>query len=254
MYHFLDDGSGRHPFRPAEQSYTLDARLFEDHLDSMLGAGYETVSLNRYLGACRGQNALPPRPIIITFDDGHASVREFAVELLRARRLTATAFLVTGKVGTPGYLTWKDIACLVAAGLEVGSHTVSHRPLTALSDEELHTELTASRKAIVEHVKPQHCHLSLPHGFGDRRVIAAALDCYDTVCTSEFAVNDPRHGPRVLARMAVRQGTTTDMLRRMLNERSMLHRRLRFLDMAKRPLKRRLPVRECRHRTTEGPQ
>ena len=53
----------------------------------------------------------------ITFDDGNASDLHTALPALRARGLTATFFVVAGRLGTPGFLDDEDVEALAAAPL-----------------------------------------------------------------------------------------------------------------------------------------
>ncbi len=48
----------------------------------------------------------------------------------------------------PSFLTWHDLRLLEQDGFEIGSHTVDHRPLTALPDATVRWELRASRRAL----------------------------------------------------------------------------------------------------------
>jgi peptidoglycan/xylan/chitin deacetylase (PgdA/CDA1 family) len=55
-----------------------------------------------------GRRELPPKPVVITFDDGDESVYDYAYPVLRRLGLRATLFVVTGRVG----MEWADIHCL----------------------------------------------------------------------------------------------------------------------------------------------
>jgi peptidoglycan/xylan/chitin deacetylase (PgdA/CDA1 family) len=70
--------------------------------------------------------------------------------------------------------TWDEIAELAAAGWEIGSHTQSHPHLTALSDEELHSELAESRAACQTRLGVPCRSLAYPYGDYDERVVDAA--------------------------------------------------------------------------------
>ena len=64
----------------------------------------------------------------ITFDDGNVSDLEHALPALRARGLEATFFIVAGRIGTPGFVDASGVRQLAAAGMEIGSHGMRHRP------------------------------------------------------------------------------------------------------------------------------
>ena len=90
---------------------------------------------------------LPGRAVIITFDDGYRDFLTEAWPLLAQYGFSATVFLVAGKVGRTNewdhhygqeipLLGWEEIRGLQKEGIEFGSHSMSHRPLTKLSVEE----------------------------------------------------------------------------------------------------------------------
>ncbi len=89
----------------------------------------------------------------ITFDDALVGVFDWAAPLLLERDLTATIFASTGSLGRehPGWsdarrcMTDLELKALAAAGFAIGSHGITHRPLTELSPDERATELLESR-------------------------------------------------------------------------------------------------------------
>lgn len=62
----------------------------------------------------------------ITFDDGNASDIEIALPELERRGLSATFFLLTGRLGQPGSLRETDVTALAAAGHSIGLHGADH--------------------------------------------------------------------------------------------------------------------------------
>jgi peptidoglycan/xylan/chitin deacetylase (PgdA/CDA1 family) len=100
---------------------------------------------------------------LITFDDGYLDFATYAFPLLKRYGFSAAVFVVTDFVGKTNYwdrifeygeelplLNWEQIKQLHAQGIEFGSHTLSHYPLTSLSPSEIVREATRSR-AMMEH-------------------------------------------------------------------------------------------------------
>ena len=52
----------------------------------LAAAGYEAVTLGRVFDAWHGRATLPPRPIVLSFDDGYRSHVTAARPILAARR------------------------------------------------------------------------------------------------------------------------------------------------------------------------
>jgi peptidoglycan/xylan/chitin deacetylase (PgdA/CDA1 family) len=160
--------------------------VFEQQLDVLERLGCVVLPLEdamRKLAA----GELPDRAVVLTFDDGYASVLERAWPLLRERGLPATLFVVSGYLSEHQRFPWDtdagDHVRLAGAdaiklaahdGLDVGSHTVQHKWLPHLSDPELRTELTESREAIENLVGRPVDTLAYPVGGWNRRVRDAA--------------------------------------------------------------------------------
>jgi peptidoglycan/xylan/chitin deacetylase (PgdA/CDA1 family) len=68
---------------------------------------YTPIDLDRLLEFVTEGRRLPPRPLLITFDDGYRDNYEIALPILEERRLPAVLFVTTGLVGT-GRMAWWD--------------------------------------------------------------------------------------------------------------------------------------------------
>ncbi len=113
-------------------------------------------------------------PVYLTFDDGTADHRR-AADLLSSQGLAGTFFAITGRLGTPGYLSEDDVRYMVAQGHRLGSHSVTHRRLTSLSAAELAEELVSSRahlEALAQHTVDW---FAPPGGVYSPAVLEAAL-------------------------------------------------------------------------------
>jgi peptidoglycan/xylan/chitin deacetylase (PgdA/CDA1 family) len=111
---------------------------------SRLGALVSVVALALLVpGVARAQSA-PITAVSLTFDDGDAD-QSIAASILAQHELRGTFYIITGAVGSPGYLTLSDVRRLAAAGNEIGGHTVSHLDLTRVALLEARRQVCASR-------------------------------------------------------------------------------------------------------------
>jgi peptidoglycan/xylan/chitin deacetylase (PgdA/CDA1 family) len=118
-------------------------------------AGYRTITFAQYLDYRAGRGQLPRRPILLTFDDGYATVFETAFPVLQRAGFVATIFIVTGQInGTNVWdaderqqrlLSAEQIRALHGAGFEIQSHTVNHARLPDVSADVAFSELVDSR-------------------------------------------------------------------------------------------------------------
>ena len=121
---------------------------------------------------------------VLTFDDGFADALHLTAPLLQRLGVRATFYVCPGwwggqhelVTGAAGRILDADEARRLQneAGMELGSHTMTHPDLRALDDEALHHELGRSR-AEVEQVTGRPCRtLAYPFGLFDQRVERAA--------------------------------------------------------------------------------
>jgi poly-beta-1,6-N-acetyl-D-glucosamine N-deacetylase len=121
---------GRSSSRSVADGYTVRASDLAGQLRMLRLVGFRSVRLAEVLAARRLGLPLPPRSVLLTFDDARSGQWVFADQLLATEGVTATAFLITGRLGVdPGYLTWDEAGAMAGSGRwEVGHHTfLAHR-------------------------------------------------------------------------------------------------------------------------------
>jgi peptidoglycan/xylan/chitin deacetylase (PgdA/CDA1 family) len=161
--------------------FAVAASVFREQMSYLASGNYYTPRLSEVLARNGRTPRTPKTPVVLTFDDGYADNLQNALPILQEFGLTAAIFPVLdlgrrstwwgemAAVGAP-LLTPPDIRSMEAAGIEFGSHSVTHPWLTRLTDSELVEELTRSREvlgSIVEHPLPV---LAYPYGDVDPRV------------------------------------------------------------------------------------
>jgi peptidoglycan/xylan/chitin deacetylase (PgdA/CDA1 family) len=145
--------------------------------------GYASLTL-RDLSEIGGH--VPERAVVITFDDAYACVRERAFPILQRYGFVATVFAIAGYVGEengwdvrfPGmrsrHLDWHGLKELLAAGWEVGSHSMTHPKLTALPEDGVWQELHGSKVLLEDALGTPIVSFSYPFGRYDRRIMNLA--------------------------------------------------------------------------------
>ncbi|WP_310527827.1 polysaccharide deacetylase family protein [Nocardioides sp.] len=122
----------------------------------------------------------------LSFDDGNASDAEIALPALQERGLTATFFVLAGRLDHPGSLTRDDVRRLHTSGMKIGSHGMWHRPWRGIDAATAEQELVAARAMLSDITRAPVQDAALPLGRYDRRLLARlrALD-YSSVHTSD---------------------------------------------------------------------
>src|SRR6185312_13849637 len=144
-YHAVADLSGD----PVLAEYGVAPALFAAQLDELIDRGWEFVDLGAVLDFLAGGQPLPRRALLLTFDDAYIDLLEVACPLLRERGIPALAFAVAYRVGASN--TWdqpkgaaalplldgEGLRALSERGVEIGSHTATHRSLRGLEGSDL---------------------------------------------------------------------------------------------------------------------
>ena len=124
--------------------FAVSLRSFKRQIGWLTQKGYETISLERLGSAIQGQETLPRKPVIITFDDGYQSVWDHAKPVLDQSGFTATVFLVSQAIGKRNILSCMDeTTCrrLLDDGWQIGSHGLNHLRLPELAPKALNEEI-----------------------------------------------------------------------------------------------------------------
>lgn len=136
-YHKINDRT--------KDDYTVSTADFAAQMDALKEDGYTTISVLDFLRAKKGKQELPEKPVIVTFDDGYSDNYTEALPILEKRGMKATLFMVTNDIGLPGYLSWDQLFDMEKRGIELGSHTANHLPLTNMTLDEARDELQKSK-------------------------------------------------------------------------------------------------------------
>ena len=128
MYHHLSENSKK------LNKYTISPSQFKDDLDYIKSNGFTTVNIADLIDFCENKKSLPPKPIMITFDDGYMSVFEYAYPLLKQYDMKAVINII-GKYTdiysecddhniNYSHITWDELKAMQQSGVfEIQNHT-----------------------------------------------------------------------------------------------------------------------------------
>jgi peptidoglycan/xylan/chitin deacetylase (PgdA/CDA1 family) len=187
----------------AEDWYAVTPSIFSSHLDT-IGKAPSKPSL-----VTEGPT---PDCLFLTFDDGEVSALETVAPMLEKHRWAGHFFIITSRIGTPGYLGEDDLRDLAVRGHIVGSHSHTHPVMTELSDLRLRAEWAESREILESILGHPVVVASVPTGHYAARIGRFAVACgYRHVFTSEPWVKPrPLGTGTIYGRFTVRAGTTAE--------------------------------------------
>jgi len=166
MYHSI-------PPTTSGSRYEVASGRFADQMAWLHRAGWRGVSVREALEV---RGAGTDRLVALTFDDGYEDNYGHALPILTEYGFTATVFLPTGHVGgtnsweegdgpTTALLTWDQAAEMSGAGIEFGSHTVSHLDVRRAGVDAIQHELLESKREIEDRLGTEVVSFAYPYGY-----------------------------------------------------------------------------------------
>jgi peptidoglycan/xylan/chitin deacetylase (PgdA/CDA1 family) len=124
---------GYHDFRErGGDAMMINATKFREQMQAIKDSKIPVIRMSDLLAWKRGEKNIPEEAIVITMDDGWQGVHRFAFPVLKEFGFPFTVYLYKKYVNIGGRsLTWNEIREMMAAGAEVGSHSVSHENMTS---------------------------------------------------------------------------------------------------------------------------
>jgi len=230
---------------------TLALPWFRQHLEWISRLGYRAVTVAELLEAGRD---LPSGCVALAFDDGLLDNYTQVFPLLLQYGMRATFYVVPGydrvtRWVAPGTGRWSDVPApgftipfesmgtdqrreLARHGMEIGSHSLTHRMLTRVSREELIREVRDSKDVIEQELGTVVKTFCYPRGRFAPVVLRTVRKAgYLGACSTlpgyyraglpryvlpRFLVEDPDYFRAVLLGKAFRPGALLQMVRRRL--------------------------------------
>ncbi len=146
MYHYIRDASGEDELG---RNLSVDPKTFDAQMAWLKENDFESVKLSDLADMERTElskvNGEGGKPVVITFDDGYLDAYTEAFPVLKKYGFTGTFFIITNFIGKDNYMNSDQIAALRKAGMEIGSHTLTHPDLTDLESADVRRQLTESK-------------------------------------------------------------------------------------------------------------
>lgn len=210
MYHQV----GRFAPMTKHRANYCDVDRFRAQMRYLKTIGANVLSMSDASDALAGRRPVPPRAVVLTFDDGCDNFYDHALPILEAYGYPAIVYVIAGMAGgtaewmskepgrvAPPLMNYARIRELPARGIEVGSHGSSHMRLAGEPASVLQREVLDSKRRIEDETGRAVPHFCYPYGSHDLAAIEAAaaagyvsaVTCQRGAATSTF---DPLALPR----------------------------------------------------------
>lgn len=216
MYHQVGDFA---PMRAHRANY-CDQRRFARQMRFLHALGYQVLDLEGALAGLRGERPLAARSLVLTFDDAYDNFADQALPILARYGFTATVYAISAWLGQP--IQWHGqepgrarprlmdggrLREIQAAGMTIGSHTVSHARLAELDPASQRQELVRSKADLEDLLGTPVRHLCYPFGSFNLNTVRAAREAgYVSATTCLRGAAMAVDHPLVLPRKAISFG------------------------------------------------
>lgn len=193
-YHRLEGKAGG--------ALSIEPALFEEHMQKIKDAGLAVISMQDFLAWRRGEKTIPPKCVLITIDDGYLSGYQVGWPILKKYGYPFTMFVYLKYINVGGKsITWQQLEEMRDAGVEIGSHTVSHTDLRRKGkgatdyDAYLKDEVERSKQVIEEKLGIKCTTIAYPFGLHNEKVHNAVKQAgYDAAFTT-YGMRLGQHSP-----------------------------------------------------------
>lgn len=170
LYHYISVNP--YPEDTLRTGLSTTPDVFDQQLALLKSQGFTTITFDELAAAFEGTITLPPKPVILTVDDGYSDFYFNAYPILAKHQMKAINFIPTGLIGGDLYMTWKQIEELANSPYVMfGSHTVRHSFLPKVSPGDVISELTESKRVLEQHVGYNVNWFAYPYGAFDEAVV-----------------------------------------------------------------------------------
>jgi peptidoglycan/xylan/chitin deacetylase (PgdA/CDA1 family) len=162
---------------------------------------FNIIPLKDVVMCLRRKLPLPPRSIVITFDDGFKNFYDVAYPILNNLGFSATVFLVPGhcgknnkwegqseKVPILDLLGWEEIREMANNGIDFGAHTMNHADLPELSIERASEEVVNSKQMIEKNLGKNVQFFAYPYGSLNSEIKAVIKNNFLAACSVRLDV------------------------------------------------------------------
>ncbi|MEA3278649.1 MAG: polysaccharide deacetylase family protein [Pseudomonadota bacterium] len=216
MYHQVGEFA---PMKAHRANY-CDQGRFASQMGFLSRFGYRVLDLDDALRCLRGEEPVPPRAVVLTFDDAYEGFIEYALPALERYGFPATVYAISGYLGrraewfakdpgrpVPRLMSPEQIREIRRHGIGIGSHTANHLKLGKIPPAVQQDELTASKAALEDLLGEEIRHLCYPYGSFDLEAVRAAAKAgYASATSCLRGPAEPVDHPLLLPRKAISFG------------------------------------------------
>lgn len=151
--------------------------VFAGQLDALQRSGWHTITAAQLADDLAAGITPTPKTFVLTIDDGWGDGYTYAMPILAAHGFVGTFYVIAGRIDSGSFLTSAQLRDLVAAGDEIGDHTMDHVALEHQGPTRLAYEIDAAAATIASATGQWPTTLAYPTGSFDMTTEHAVQAC-----------------------------------------------------------------------------
>lgn len=159
------------------KTYSVSPARFAQQMKTLSENGFHTILPNQLYDYLIHDGVLPPKPILITFDDGREEQYRLGTTEMNKYGFKGVFFIMTISIGRPGYMTKSQIKDLSDDGHSIGAHTWDHHPVTKYEDKDWNIQLIKPKQLLENITGKNVSYFAYPFGVWNTSSIAKIKKC-----------------------------------------------------------------------------
>ncbi len=148
-----------------QDEFDITPELLESQIVYLKDHGYTPITYRALARFLDEGVPLPPKPVLLSFDDGWGNQYLYAYPILKKYSVSATFFVYTNAINKDKWMTWDQLRAMQAGGMEIAAHTKTHPLLTKEDDlKRLRHEIAGSKTDLDEEMGTTTVSFAYPFG------------------------------------------------------------------------------------------
>lgn len=177
--------------RRPQNSYYVSPEIFEEQMQWLRKNDYQVISFDEFYEAAVGRSKIPPKPVVLTFDDGNVDHYTNAFPILKKYNYKGIFFIKINSIAKNGRgMTWNKLKEMADAGMTIGSHSINHNNMANMKETTLEYELSESKKILEKNLGVEIKYFAYPGGAYSPKTIEAVKNAgYLAAVTTKHKVD-----------------------------------------------------------------